>query len=117
MIRRLIREQFGVKLSEVSVGRLLKRLGFTPQRPMYRAWQQNEALVEQWQAKDFPKLAKRARRDKALIFCADESGIRSDHHAGRTPGSDGSLARLWILLEFWGKGYTSYIQSKRGSRR
>jgi len=84
MIRRLIREQFGVKLSEVSVGRLLKRLGFTPQRPMYRAWQQDEALVEQWQAKDFPKLAKRAKRDKALIFFADESGIRSDHHAGRT---------------------------------
>ncbi|QOC23781.1 transposase [Wenzhouxiangella sp. AB-CW3] len=36
MIRRLIREQFDVKLSEVSVGRLLKRLGLTPQRPLYR---------------------------------------------------------------------------------
>ncbi len=84
MIRRLIREQFKAKLSEVSVGRLLKRLGFTPQRPLYRAWQQDKALVEQWQAKEFPKLAKRAKRDNALIFFADESGIRSDHHAGRT---------------------------------
>lgn len=84
MIRRLIRDQFNVKLSEVSVGRLLKRLGFTPQRPLYRAWQQDKALVEQWQAEEFPKLVKRAKRDKALIFFADESGIRSDHHAGRT---------------------------------
>jgi len=84
MIRRLIREQFDVALSEVSVGRLLRRLGFTPQRPLYRAWQQDKALVEQWRDKEFPKLARRARRENALIFFADESGIRSDHHAGRT---------------------------------
>lgn len=46
IIRELIREMFGVKLSEVSVGRLMKRLGFSPQRPLYRAWQQDPALVE-----------------------------------------------------------------------
>mgnify|MGYP002713239235 CR=1 FL=1 len=84
MIRRLIGEQFDVKLSEVSVGRLLKRLGLTPQRPLYRAWQQDKALVESWRDKEFPKLSRRAKRENALIFFADESGIRSDHHAGRT---------------------------------
>ena len=82
MIRELIRRQFGVHLSEVSVGRLMKRLGFTPQRPLYRAWQQDPALVERWRAEEYPKLAARAKREKALIFFADESGIRSDHHAG-----------------------------------
>jgi transposase len=80
----LIRDKFNVRLSEVSVGRLLKRLGFTPQRPLYRAWQQDKAVVEHWREKEFPKLAKRAKRENALIFFADESGIRSDHHAGRT---------------------------------
>ena len=84
MIRRLIREQFDVRLSEVSVGRLLRRLGFTPQRPLYRAWQQDKALVEHWRDKEFPELARRAKRENAVIFFADESGIRSDHHAGRT---------------------------------
>ena len=33
IIREVIRRQFGVRLSEVSVGRLMGRLGFTPQRP------------------------------------------------------------------------------------
>ena len=84
MIRELIRRDFGVKLSEVSVGRLMKRLGFTPQRPLYRAWQQDPALVERWQHTEYPKLAARAKREKALIFFADESGIRSDYHAGTT---------------------------------
>jgi len=100
-IRRLIREQFDVKLSEVSVGRLLKRLGLTPQRPLYRAWQQDKALVEDWRDKEFPKLARRAKRENALIFFADESGIRSDHHAGRswapkeqTPGIKATGARF-----------------------
>lgn len=84
MIRRLIRDQFGVALSDVSVGRLLKRLGFSPQRPMYRAWQQDAKLVEAWRDKEFPALVRRAKRENALIFFADESGIRSDYHAGTT---------------------------------
>ncbi|MGB5775969.1 MAG: IS630 family transposase [Sedimenticolaceae bacterium] len=82
MIRELIKREFDVRLSEVSVGRLMKRLGFTPQRPLYRAWQQDPARVEQWRKEEFPKIAARAKREKGLIFFADESGLRSDHHAG-----------------------------------
>ena len=84
LIRDLIKGQFGVKLSEVSVGRLMKRLGFTPQRPLYRAWQQNPELAQSWQDTEYPKLAKRAKKEGALIFFADEAGIRSDNHAGTT---------------------------------
>jgi transposase len=56
MIRELIRREFGVKLSEVSVGRLMKRLGFTPQRPLYRAWQQDPETVAHWQEAQYPSL-------------------------------------------------------------
>ena len=37
MVRDLIRERFGVQLSDVSVGRLLKKLGLSPQKPLRRA--------------------------------------------------------------------------------
>ena len=84
MIRVLIRREFAVSLSEVSVGRLMRRLGFSPQRPLYRAWQQDPARVERWRAQEYPRIAARAKREGALIFFADESGIRSDHHAGTT---------------------------------
>jgi transposase len=63
MIRQLILKQFDVRLSEVSVGRLMKRLGFSPQRPLYRAWQQNRELVESWRDKEYPKIARRAKRE------------------------------------------------------
>lgn len=84
LIRELIRREFGVRLSEVSVGRLMKRLGFTPQRPLYRAWQQDPEAVAEWREVVYPKLKARARRERALIFFADEAGVRSDHHSGRT---------------------------------
>ena len=74
-----------MNLSEVSVGRLMKRLEFAPQRPLYRAWQQHPTLVDYWREHEYPAIAARAKREGALIFFADdESGIRPDHHAGTT---------------------------------
>lgn len=84
MIRQLIREKFNVRLSEVSVGRLMKTLGFTAQRPLHRAHQQDPVLVEKWQAEEYPRIRARARKEKALIFFADESSVRSDYHKGTT---------------------------------
>lgn len=84
LIRELISRQFDVRLSEVSVGRLMKRLGFSAQRPLYRAWQQNPELVQSWQETEYLKIAARAKKEGALIFFADEAGVRSDHHAGTT---------------------------------
>lgn len=89
IIRELIRREFGVHISEVSVGRLMRRLGFTPQRPLYRAWQQDPKLVDEWRTTEYPKIVTRAKRENALIFFADESGIRSDYHAGTTWGAVG----------------------------
>lgn len=90
IIREVIRWQFGVRLSEVSVGRLMKRLGFTPQRPLYRAWQQDPVLAERWRTEDYPAMAAQAKREGAVIFFADESGVRSDAHAGTTWGLKGT---------------------------
>lgn len=89
IIRELIKRSFGVSLSEVSVGRVMKRLGFTAQRPLYRAWQQDPALVDHWREHEYPKIAARAKQEAALILFADESGIRSDHHAGTTWAPEG----------------------------
>ena len=89
IVRELIRRKFDVHLSEVSVGRVLNTLGFTPQRPMYKAWQQNKTLVNQWKTTEYPKIKKRAKLENALIFFGDESGIRSDYHAGTTWGERG----------------------------
>ena len=84
IIRELIRREFGVKLSEVQVGRLLNKMGLSPQRPLYRAYQQDPERVEEWKKSAYPKIRKLAAEEGASIFFADEASIRTDHHAGTT---------------------------------
>jgi transposase len=84
MVRELIRREFGVALSEVSVGRLLRKLGLSPQRPLYRAWQQNPEAVARWKAEEYPAIREQAAQVGATVYFADEAGVRSDYHAGTT---------------------------------
>lgn len=84
MVARVIKQQFGIKLSESSVGRLLRQLGLSCQRPLYRAYQQNPDAVRRWKEEIFPKIKKEAKKVGASIYFFDESGIRSDFHAGTT---------------------------------
>lgn len=84
MIAELIRREFGVALSLSGVGRLLGRLGLSPQRPLWRAWQADPEAVQRWKTEQFPAIRAQARRDGATIYFADEAGIRSDYHAGTT---------------------------------
>jgi len=84
MVRDLILQEFNVSLSEVSVGRLLAKLGLTPQRPVRRAYQQDQALVVDWISKDFPAIKKMAKAEQATIYFGDEASVRSDYHSGTT---------------------------------
>jgi hypothetical protein len=90
IIREVIRRKFGVRLSEVSAGRLMGRLSFTPQRPLYRTWQQDPVLMERWRVEDYPAIAAKAKREGAAIFFVDGSGVRADAHAGTTWGLKGT---------------------------
>jgi transposase len=84
LVRALIRREFRVSLSAVSVGRLLRTLGLSPQRPLWRAWQANPEAVARWKAEEFPAIRAAARAEGATVYFADEAGIRSDYHAGTT---------------------------------
>ena len=84
MVRELIRREFGVALSVVSVGRLLRKLGMSPQRPLHRAYQQNPGAVDRWKREEYPAIQAQAEAEEATIYFADEAGIRSDYHAGTT---------------------------------
>ncbi|WP_066459948.1 IS630 family transposase, partial [Castellaniella caeni] len=84
LISHLIEREFGTRLAVSTVHRIMKVLGFTAQKPLYQAWQQDPVLVGEWETKTFPALRAEAKRLGALIYFADESGIRSDYHTGTT---------------------------------
>ena len=83
-MREVIRREFEVALSAVSVGRLLRTIGLSPQRPLFRAYQQDPEAVERWKTQDYPAIRAQAKKLGATIYFADEAAVRSDYHAGTT---------------------------------
>jgi len=89
LVRALIEERFGVRLGLTCVGKMLAELEITPQKPLRRAYERDEAAVEKWRREDYPRLKRRAKRRNADIFFGDEAGFSSEPNLGRTYGLRG----------------------------
>ncbi len=116
MVRELIREKFGVRLSEVSVGRMLRKLGLSPQRPLRRAYERDPELVASWREKEFPKIRSLAKKERATLYFSDEAGVRSDFHAGTTWAPKGQTPVVPATGQRFGMNLISAI-SPRGDFR
>lgn len=84
LVRQVIAKKFGIDLSVGSVGRILRGLGLSPQRPLHRATQQDPERVARWKAEEYPTIRKEAAQVGATVYFADEAGLRSDYHGGTT---------------------------------
>ena len=57
-IANLIAEKFAVTYHPDRIGRLLRSLGWSPQRPQRRAAERNEARIQRWTREDRPRIKK-----------------------------------------------------------
>lgn len=89
IIGALVERELGLTLSTPTLAKVMKQLGFSVQKPLYRAYEQDAVLVEAWRQTDYPALKKRAQERGAVIMYADEAGLRSDYHTGTTWGETG----------------------------
>ncbi|MHB8293844.1 MAG: IS630 family transposase [Acidimicrobiales bacterium] len=86
LVADLIFREFGVSMSLSAVGRMLRRMGMSPQRPLWRAYQADPEAVAAWKTTKFPAIRAEAAKVGAVIFFSDEASVRSDYHAGTTWG-------------------------------
>jgi transposase len=84
LVAELILRELGIVVGEDTVGRYLRAWGFSPQKPMRRAYEQSDEAVRRWLEETYPAIERAARRQRAEILWVDESGLRSDHTAGRS---------------------------------
>ncbi len=74
-IAAVIREEFGVRYHKDHVRRLLQALHWTPQMPITRAAQRDEAVIVRWRQETWPHLRQQARREQKTLVLTDESGF------------------------------------------
>jgi transposase len=84
IIRSLLIDFKGVELNKSTISRLMKKMGLSPQVPLYRSYRQNPGKVNYYLRARYPKVAQWAREQGAVIFFADESRVRADGHQGTT---------------------------------
>lgn len=83
-VQQLIKQLWAIDMPIRTVGEYLKRWGFTPQKPLRKAYKQNPKAVEAWMTQDYPKIKKRAQKEKAEIHWGDETGLCNDSYHGRS---------------------------------
>jgi transposase len=81
-VAHLIKREYGIEVSLVTVGRYLQAWGLSPQKPVRRAYERNDAAIARWLKREYPAIARQAKREKAVIYWGDEMGLRSDHVTG-----------------------------------
>jgi transposase len=84
LVRELIRRKFGVEYTPQGVGKLLRDIGLSPQRPLVRAYEQNPERVRRWKEEEYPAIHAAAKAAGGSIFFCDEAGVRTDYHSGTT---------------------------------
>lgn len=81
-VQQLLVDRLGVSVSLSTVGRYLKHWGFTPQKPLRRAYERDPVAVRRWLECEYPSIQRRAKAENAEIHWGDQMGLRSDHQVG-----------------------------------
>jgi transposase len=92
-VRELVWQRCRVRLAVRTMGTYLARWGFTAQKPLRRAYEQDPAAVRRWPRRDHPAIVARTKRARGIIPWGDETGLRSDDVRGR--GYAARAGRRW----------------------
>jgi transposase len=115
-VQTVIRRQYGVRLAVRTTGTYLARWGFTAQKPLRRAYEQQPAAVRHWLRQEYPAIAARARRARGVIFWGDETALRADDVRGRSYAPRGKTPVVRPNQRRLGLGLISAV-SNRGELR
>ena len=115
-VAELIRDRFGIELPVRTMGLYLSRWGFTPQKPMRKAYEQSPAAVQKWLDEQYPVIAACAKEEGAEIHWGDETGLRSDDVRGRSFAPQGQTPVVRVNNKRHGLSIISTV-TNRGTMR
>jgi transposase len=95
-VQELITQECRVKMPIRTVGEYLRRWGYTPQKPLKRAYEQDPNAVKHWLEHEYPSIKQRAQEEHGEIAWGDESGLRSDDQSGRGYAPTGQTPKIHL---------------------
>lgn len=95
-VMELIEQEYGIEIAIRTVGKYLSLWGFTPQKPLKKAYEQNPRQVSHWLDETYPEIKKKAKKENGEIYWGDETGMRNDsqHERGYAPKGKTPVVRL-----------------------
>ena len=75
--KRVIEWEFGISYHRSHIARLLQELRWTPQQPIQRAAQRDEAAIAHWRTRTWVEIQKRAVLERRLLVFVDEIWLLS----------------------------------------
>jgi len=83
-ICRLVKERYERKISPSEAWRLLRRMGWSPQKPRRLARERDEDKIRLWKEQQWPQIQQKAAEEGRTIIFVDESGLTQKPAAKRT---------------------------------
>jgi hypothetical protein len=93
-VRELIRQQTGRCLPIRTAGEYLGRWGYTPQKPVRKAYKQDPEAVAEWLGETHPEIERRAAAEGGETHWGDEMGVRSTCQHSRGYARPGDTPEL-----------------------
>jgi transposase len=104
-VQKLIKHDLDIEMPISTVGKYLQRWEFTSQVPIKRAYERNDAKVQQWLEETYPTIEQQAKEEKAEIQWADETAcvslpsiIKGYAPKGKTPVMEHTAKRFKINM-------------------
>jgi transposase len=95
-VQELIHQQVGIRLPIRTVGEYLRRWGYTPQKPVRKAYKQDPKAVAEWLERMYPGIERRAAQEGGEIHWGDETGVRSTCQHSRGYARPGETPELIV---------------------
>ena len=118
-VMQLIEREYGLVMPIRTAGEYLKRWGFTPQKPIKRAYEQRPEAVKAWLDDEYPAIEKQAKAEGGEIHWGDETALvntdvrgRSYAPRGKTPVTmavGGTRQKLSMISTVTNQGKSSWM--------
>jgi hypothetical protein len=123
-VMQLIEQECGLKLGVRTVGKYLARWGFTPQKPIKRAYEQRPEAVKAWLDEHYPAIEEQAKAEGGEIHWGDETALVNTDVRGRcyAPAGETPVAytvgstrqKLSMIATVTNRGQSALDDHRRG---